>query len=374
MGSFALPRRRPVSEGLPVDAIRRALLEWYAAHRRDLPWRKTRDPYRIWLSEVMLQQTRVETVLRYYDRFLERFPTLRDLAAAPEEDVLKAWEGLGYYRRARQLHAAARRVVAEYGGVVPDDPVRFGALPGVGKYTLGAVMSIAFGRPLPAVDGNVQRVLSRLIACSEAVDRGAGQQRIEALAARLVPSSGAGTWTQALMELGALVCTPRAPTCTSCPLAEWCAAREDGAPEAFPVKGERPSMREVDRAVSVVIRDGRVLLRRRPEDGLLGGLWEFPAVESERGRWSLPGQREAALAEYLEALGLHGARVRQHLGDTTHTFSHVRWRMSVYYCEAETIETGEALMWAGPAEFESLARARAVERIASLARAASLFP
>jgi len=205
-------------------ALRRRLLAWYRRHRRAMPWRGTRDPYRIWVSEVMLQQTQVATARPFYQRFIARFPTLAALGRAHESSVLAAWAGLGYYRRARHLHEAARVVAREHAGRVPDDPEAFGGLPGVGRYTTGAVLSIAFDRPLPALDGNVARVLSRLFALPATVREPRGARALWALAEALVPARGAGDWNQAVMELGATVCLPRAPRCEACPVRTMCLA------------------------------------------------------------------------------------------------------------------------------------------------------
>jgi A/G-specific adenine glycosylase len=216
----------------------RELLAWYRSGNRDLPWRRSRDPYFIWVSEIMLQQTRVDTVIPYFNRFVERFPTVRDLAEAPEEDVLKLWEGLGYYSRARNLQAAAREVTERYGGKIPDDKEAVSGLKGVGPYTAGAILSIAFNRPEPAVDGNVMRVLSRYFCIDEDIARPATRIRMEGLARELIPEGAAGDFNQALMELGALVCTPRSPHCLICPVMEHCAGRIAGREEELPVKSK----------------------------------------------------------------------------------------------------------------------------------------
>lgn len=233
--------------GADRGGLRRALLAWFGTHRRDLPWRRNRDPYRIWLSEMMLQQTQVATAIPYYERFLRRFPSVPALAAAPLDDVLAEWAGLGYYRRARFLHAGAQAVVREHGGVVPSDPAVFGALPGVGRYTVGAVLSMGFGSALPVLDGNVARVLSRWAAAPLAMRRPADAKRLWAMAEALVPGAGsragrhpeAGAWNEALMELGATVCTPRAPACPACPVRRWCRAHALDRVHEFPPAPER---------------------------------------------------------------------------------------------------------------------------------------
>jgi A/G-specific adenine glycosylase len=253
--------------------IARALLAHFDAHRRAMPWRETTEPYAIWVSEVMLQQTRVETVRPYYERWMARFPTLHALAAADLDDVLREWQGLGYYSRARNLHQAARLVRERYGGEVPADVPALRTLPGVGEYTAGAIASIAFGVPAPAVDGNVRRVLARLHDLEDP-----GRAELRALAAGLVPAHRPGDFNQALMELGATICTPRSPDCGRCPVAGWCSARACGTQEERPRPAPRKPVPEETVDTVVLVRAGdEALLIRRPERGLLAGLWEFPA-------------------------------------------------------------------------------------------------
>ena len=295
---------------------RRALLAWYDRQRRAMPWRGERDPYRVWLSEVMLQQTQVATATPYYRSFLERFPTLESLARARESDVLEAWAGLGYYRRARHLREAARLMVRDHGGRVPSDPGTFAALPGVGRYTVGAVLSIAFGRPLPALDGNVARVLSRLFALRVTAREPRGARALWALAGTLVPMRRPGDWNQALMELGATVCTPRAPRCGECPVRRDCRARALGRVGEFPPVAARRAGERVRRAVALIERGGRLLMARR-EGALLGGLWEPPGVDLPVGGHA-PAVARRRLAAVLAGLG-----VRARLARTGHTVRHV---------------------------------------------------
>src|SRR5829696_9017185 len=224
--------------------LRRSLLAWFKRHKRDLPWRASRDPYRVWLSEIMLQQTQVVTVVPYFDRIIAAFPNVEALAAADEADVLRLWEGLGYYRRARQLHAAARAIVGEHGGVFPDDPEAVRTLPGVGRYIAGAILSFAFDRPAPIVEANTQRVLARWLAWRDDLKTPASVARLWQAAAALVPPEGAGRFNQAFMELGATVCTPRAPLCLICPVAAECRARALGLQDALPVRSAPPPPRE----------------------------------------------------------------------------------------------------------------------------------
>ncbi len=256
------------------------LLTWFDRHRRDLPWRHSRDPYRVWLSEIMLQQTRVEVVLPYYQRFLERFPTVEALAAAGIDEVLALWSGLGYYRRARQLHAAARQVAAA--GGFPRTPDGWLALPGVGPYTAAAVTSIAFGVAAPVLDGNVERVVSRWLAQAEDAKSSGPRRRLLAAAAALLDSERPGDSNQALMELGATLCTPRRPKCLLCPLAPGCRAKMAGDPERYPVARVKRESEKRRLVVAVAEREGRVLLFRRPDDSpLLAGTWELPWVREE---------------------------------------------------------------------------------------------
>jgi A/G-specific adenine glycosylase len=262
-----------------APAIRRALLAWYGRHRRDLPWRRTKDPYRIWVSEVMLQQTTVKAVRPYYEAFLERFPTLHALAAEPEEEVLAAWSGLGYYHRARNLHRGAQHVAERHGGRFPKTLEAALAVPGVGLYTASAILSIAHGHPLPVVDGNVRRVLARLLALRGPEYRRDGPyyNRAEELLDRERP----GEWNQALMELGATVCLPRRPACEVCPVRAHCQARARGLVHELPEGRTRRAPVDVTVAAALVERDGRVLLVRRPEGRLLGRMWEVPQTSLE---------------------------------------------------------------------------------------------
>lgn len=280
-----------------IKALRARLLAWYARRRRDLPWRAARDPYRIWVSEIMLQQTRVETAVPYYLRFLERFPTLAALAAAPQSAVLALWSGLGYYRRARNLHRAARLIHAA-GGRFPADYAAIRALPGVGPYTAAAIASIAFGLPHAALDGNVLRVLARLENDPADIAASAARRRLEAVAQSLLHPRRPGDFNQALMELGAVVCLPRAPLCPACPVRSCCRARASGTAAALPVKRARPPAEAVEAVLVLVRRNGRVLLRRRPASAAqLAGFWELPRPED------LPGARlSAPLAVFAHAI------------------------------------------------------------------------
>jgi A/G-specific adenine glycosylase len=305
------------------------LLAWYRRERRDLPWRRTRDPWAIWVSETMLQQTRVETVIPYYERFLARFPTVAALADADTDELMQHWAGLGYYSRARNLRAAAERVVSEHGGRVPDRVEALLELPGVGRYTAGALASIAFDRPAPVVDGNVARVLARLLDLSLDVASPAGQRRLWSEAEALVAGDAPGELNQALMELGALVCTPRAPRCAQCPLRRRCRGRAAGRAEALPVKAPKAAPREVEAVAALLVRGGRALAVRRPPRGLLGGLWELPGGELAPDETPRSG-----LARLLrECVGL-AAVAPTPIGVVMHGFTHRKLRLHVFRAEA----------------------------------------
>ena len=277
--------RTPSKEPRQEAAIARALVRWFRRAHRDLPWRRTRDPYAVWVSEIMLQQTRVDVVVPYYERFLVRFPAVETLACAPLDDVLEHWAGLGYYRRARQLHAAAASVVRDHAGAVPADESALRALPGIGRYTAGAIRSIAFGEPAPIVDGNVARVLSRLFALRGGPGEAAWEKRLWELAGSLVPASDPSAFNQGLMELGATVCTPRAPLCPSCPLARNCRAHALGRAEAYPPARWRPQVERVERWALVARRtkDDALWLSQKPAGEPNAGQWEFPLVEPSPG-------------------------------------------------------------------------------------------
>ena len=299
-------------------AFRRALLYWYDRARRELPWRGTRDPYRVWLSEIMLQQTRAEAVAPRYEAFLTRFPTVAALAAADEEAVLKAWEGMGYYSRARNLRRAAMEVVRR--GGFPRSAKEWQKLPGVGAYTAAAVASIAYHEAAPALDGNQARVLSRLLAFEGTVDT---PQRLRAQAEALIDRERPGDYNQALMDLGSGVCTPRAPKCGLCPVAAFCAARAGGDAESYPHLPPPIARREVEVTVVLAYLGGRVLVRRRPSKGLLAGLWEFP------------NDSAGTLAEVLP-----GARATGELARSRHVFTHLVWNMRGLRAEVDALPEG----------------------------------
>ena len=307
------------------------LLAWYDQHARTLPWRGIHDPYRTWVSETMLQQTRVETVLGYYDRFLQRFPTIADLAAAPEDDVLKLWEGLGYYSRARNLHKGAKQVMAEHGGVIPSTVEALRKISGIGPYTAGAIASIAFEQPVPAVDGNVIRVVSRLRGIRENVGVPSVRRSLEGEAASLVPATRPGDFNQAVMDLGATICTPGTPSCEKCPLQAECDAYAAGDAEDLPVLPRKNPPRLLDYTVCLICSGNRVLMRQRTET-MLHGLWVFPMAEGKLTLRQVP-----AAVKKLTRLAVTEV---QSAGEAKHVFTHQIWQMQL--CTMSVPENAEA--------------------------------
>jgi len=337
---------------LPVTA----LLAWYDRHTRDLPWRapgRMRDPWSVWVSEAMLQQTQVKTVIPYYRRFMARFPRLEDLARASAAEALKLWEGLGYYRRCLNLQAAAREVVTRFNGRIPTDPALFRSLPGVGEYIAAAVLSISRGLRLPVVDGNVIRVITRFRAVAEDVTRSATRRGIAEFLARSMPAAEPGRFNQAVMELGALVCTPTSPACPACPLRRACLALSSAEPEAFPRRRPRRTVPEYAVSVAVILEKDRFLVQRRPYAGHLGGLWEFPGGKANTGE----SPEQALLRECREELGVD-LHIVANLGLVRHAYTHFRIRMTVFVCalgEANArLSPGPARRWITPAEIPEL--------------------
>lgn len=307
-------------------ALPEALLPWYTQNRRDLPWRKDKEPYHIWLSEIMLQQTRVEAVKGYYTRFLETLPAIEDLANAGDEVLHKLWEGLGYYSRVRNLKKAARQIMEDYGGVFPQTHQEVSKLPGIGPYTSGAICSIAFDLPTPAVDGNVLRLVSRLTDDSTPIDDPKFRKQITDQLAQAYPLR-AGDFTQALMELGATVCGPnRKPDCVSCPCKDFCLGYQRGTADMLPVKKAKAARRIEDKTVFILSCDGAYALRKRPNNGLLAGLWEFPNVS---GKLSV----KAAILE-LEQIGIKPKEIKRQV-ERKHIFTHIEWHMCGIYMEVK---------------------------------------
>ena len=342
-----------------VRRLRAPILRWYRRAKRDLPWRRTTDPYAIWVSEVMLQQTTVAVVIPYWERFLDRFPDAATLAAGREEDVLALWSGLGYYRRARALREGAIAVMDNHGGRVPETAAALIGLPGIGRYTAGAIASVAFGRETPVVDGNVKRVFSRLFAI-----RGGGSAAAEraywSIAETLVRGATPGDWNQAVMELGATVCTPRAPRCDDCPVARSCRARALGPPDSFPARQKAKPVRVVPVAVLWIERRGRVLLLRRGPEGPLRGVWDLPAAVIASGE--TPGR---AIVRALAAR--HGLRL--HAGGVLLTAKHaiLQTRLAIDVVKAAplaSVPRRAALRWVAPDRLDEVAISGATTKIA----------
>ncbi|HEY69820.1 MAG TPA: A/G-specific adenine glycosylase [Anaerolineae bacterium] len=303
------------------------LLVWYEEHARDLPWRKTRDPYAIWIAEVMLQQTRVETVIPYYERWMASFPTIEALADAPREQVLAHWEGLGYYRRAHHLHQAAQRVVEDHGGLLPSDLKDLEKLPGIGRYTAAAVAAIAYDHDVLALDGNLRRVLARLIDLEIDAKSSEGERRIREAGMAALPERQAGIFNQALMDLSSQLCRPRAPRCSECPLEAACLANQHGVQEQRPVRASRKPLPHLTAAVGVLHRDGKVLIGRRPEGGVLAGLWQFPGGRLEPGE-----SLEACLRrEWVEELGVQ-IEPTEKIGVYDHAHTNFRITVHAFTC------------------------------------------
>lgn len=308
--------------------LARLLLAWYRQHARQLPWRDQPEPYRVWVSEIMLQQTRVETVRPYFERWMALFPTVHDLANASEQAVLQAWEGLGYYSRARNLHRAARQVVEMYAGEIPSKREQLEKLPGIGRYTAGAIASIAFGKDEPALDGNIRRVLARVYNVNLPARSPAGEHRLWELAEIVLPPGEAGDFNQAMMDLASSICTPRSPACLICPIRDCCQAYMMGIQEQRPVLTTKAAVPHYIVTAAVIQRGETVLIARRPADGLLGGLWEFPGGKVEPGE-SLP---EALQREIREELGA-GVSVGAPFGVYQHGYTHFKVTLHAFLCQ-----------------------------------------
>ena len=318
--------------------LRRRLFAWYRRHARQLPWRGTRDPYQVWVSEIMLQQTQVETVKGYFERFLDVFPTVMDLAAADERQVLRLWEGLGYYRRARQLHAAACVIADKHNGQMPSDFEDVLALPGIGRYTAGAILSIAFDQRLPILEANTIRLFARLLALEAEPTQSAAQQRLWAAAEQVLPRRRCGEFNQALMELGSTVCTPKSPRCDVCPLVEFCGAKRHGLVDVLPIKGAKTEFEQVNEVAVVIPRSGRILLRHCQAGDRWAGLWDFPRFAVA----STPNPKTYATIEDQVA-ALTGLRVA--LGEQLATIKHgvTKYRITLHCFFATPISAKQPL-------------------------------
>ena len=343
-----------ISSEFKISAYQEALLGWYQVEKRDLPWRRSGDPYHVWISEVMLQQTQVVTVIPYFERFMARFPTIVDLANADQAEVLKMWEGLGYYARARNFQKAAQVVRDQYGGEIPRSYDDFRSLPGVGPYIAAAVQSIAFEEPYAVVDGNVKRVLARLFQMDAAVNDTTAHKHFAPVANQLLAEAEAGDYNQALMELGALICRPSSPDCSNCPVADFCSALQHNTVGDFPKRKVRQKTPEYQVVAAVIRNNGKMLIVRRPEDGLLGGLWEFP-----NGRYGADEAPQVACVRTIrETTGL-AIRIDNYLTRVRHAFTHFKIVVDVYQCSLEdgmiTLNGPTDYAWITASQFDDYA-------------------
>ncbi|TCL39422.1 A/G-specific DNA-adenine glycosylase [Anaerospora hongkongensis] len=329
-----------------------SLLKWYDENHRELPWRQDQEPYKIWVSEVMLQQTRVEAVRPYYERWMERFPTLQDLAQASEEEVLQYWQGLGYYSRARNLHRGVREVAETYDGQVPQERTKVLALSGVGDYTAGAILSIAYNKPEPAVDGNVLRVFSRLYCLENDITKPAAKKQVTDLVSVVLPLDRPGDFNQAIMDLGSLLCTPKNPDCTHCPLNSFCLAYQQDRQRELPLRKKNAPPRIIPVAAAIVQSAGQFLLCKRPGKGILANMWEFPAVEIEN-KQDGPSQLESLLCRLGQQVFVEPLPVMELI----HTFSHRQWQIAFYPCKTvmrQELPDLAHCRWVSPNEWSEL--------------------
>ncbi|WP_404451459.1 A/G-specific adenine glycosylase [Virgibacillus necropolis] len=312
------------------------LITWYQANKRDLPWRKEQNPYKIWVSEIMLQQTKVDTVIPYFNQFVEKFPTVHDLASADEQDVLKSWEGLGYYSRARNLQNAIKEVVTSYGGEIPADPGDLGSLKGVGPYTKGAILSIAYDQPEPAVDGNVMRVLSRILKVEEDIAKPRTKKLFENYVREMISHDDPSSFNQGMMELGAIVCTPKNPTCMLCPVQQHCQAFAEGIEKQLPIKSKAKKQKRIPYAALLIKnKQGDYLIEKRPDNGLLANLWQFPMISlNEMGFSQIPEWFEK---EY----GIH-VTLKREAGKLKHVFTHLIWELEVHEAASNSTQTNRS--------------------------------
>ncbi|MBI3164936.1 MAG: A/G-specific adenine glycosylase [Anaerolineales bacterium] len=314
------------------------LLAWYDLQKRTLPWRDHPDPYAVWVSEIMCQQTRVETVIPYFEKWMKQFPSVKALASASEQDVLNAWEGLGYYSRARNLHKAAKVVVEKFGGKLPRDLDDLRSLPGIGRYTVGAIASLAFKMDEPTLDGNIRRVFSRLFDVKEIADSTAGEKTLWELTAKNLPKGRAGDYNQALMDLGAMVCLPKNPRCLICPLMKICKAREAGTQELRPVMKPKKQVPTYVHVAAVIVERGRALLSQRPANGLLGGMWEFPNARVD-------GDPARELVKALRGATRLKVQKKEPLGFVQHAYSHFRVIVYPFLCAKVEAPKDKKFKW-----------------------------
>ena len=313
---------------IALSDIVKPLLDWYEKNARALPWRKNADPYRVWVSEIMLQQTRVETVIPYFLKFIQRFPDVRALAESDEEEVLKAWEGLGYYSRAVYLHRGAKMIMDRYGGKIPERVTELKKIPGIGSYTAGAILSIAYNQPVPAVDGNVMRVFSRIFEIPDDIAQTETKRNMESLGKIVISQENPSHFNQGLMDLGAMICTPLSPKCDICPLQCLCGAYRSGKQQQLPVKGKKKPVKEIKMEVGIVQAGNKILLVKRPAEGILANLWALPIKEKQADLQ----EGQSILSELKENYGIEILNFR-FLFRKKHVFTHQTWLMSVYRLE-----------------------------------------
>lgn len=349
-------------------------VEWYEREKRNLPWRYNHDPYRIWISEIMLQQTRVDTVIDYFYRFMEWFPTIEELANAPEEKLLKAWEGLGYYSRARNIQAAAKQIMSEFGGEMPQTVAEISSLKGIGPYTTGAIASIAFDLPEPAIDGNVMRVVSRLFCIEEDIAKASSRKVFDEAVRSIIDEEHPGEFNQAFMDLGSAICTPTSPKCEICPIQSFCLANKRGIQANFPVKTKKAKPKDVY-YVAAAIQDqaGSFYLEKRTSQKLLADMWTFPLVEVTLERYQELQQEWASVVDnqpnlfdellvaekQIDLPFAHQETVvwqKRHLGEVVHVFSHLKWHVLLFYGRAtsrtnQLLPETEAALWTDEAKF-----------------------
>lgn len=329
-----------MNQFLMLTDIIEPLLIWYRKNKRILPWRENPTPYHVWVSEIMLQQTRVEAVKAYYERFMEALPEIKDLAAAEEEKLLKLWEGLGYYSRIRNMQKAAQYIMEEYRGQLPQDYKELLKLPGIGEYTAGAIASIAFQMPVAAVDGNVLRVFSRLTASYEEIGHAETKRFVKKQIEAIMPQKAAGDFNQAIMELGATVCVPKGePKCGECPIAAFCEAKQKGVQMALPIKAQKKKRKIEKRIVFIIVCDGKIALKKREKKGLLAGLWEFPNIAADYTR--------KAVREALKNWGVDPYYIKK-WPEAKHIFTHIEWHMTGCYVKAENIDS--SFVWSNEIE------------------------
>lgn len=347
-----------------IKTFQETFLTWYHKEKRNLPWRATNDPYAIWISEIMLQQTRVETVIGYFYRFMEQFPTIQDLAAAEEQKLLKVWEGLGYYSRARNLKAAAQQIVAEFDGEMPKSIEEIRSLKGIGPYTAGAIGSIAFGLPEPAIDGNVMRVVSRLFCIEADIAKASSRAPFDEAMRRIISHDEPGEFNQALMDLGSRICTPTTPKCEECPIGQYCLAYAENRQTDFPVKSKKAKPKDVYYIAGAIEDQGSFLLVQRPETGLLASMWHFPLVEVTKEQydalqrtWVKEEQLQLDLIAEEDTLeifpGLPVVWQKRHFGEITHIFSHLKWHVLLFYGRKRGEIPLQDSEWAAKESFEN---------------------